>query len=41
MAISLDEQVEVEVKEDMKDMPPEPAELQMVQEQGLMSRRGM
>ena len=41
MASSLDEQVGVEVKEEDVVMPPEPAELQMVQEQGLMSRRGM
>ena len=41
MASSLDEQVGVEVKEEDVVMPPEPAELQMVQEQGLMSRKGM
>jgi len=41
MASSLDEQVGVEAKEEDVVMPPEPAELQMVQEQGLMSRKGM
>jgi len=41
MASSLDEQVGVEVKEEDVVMPPEPAELQMVKEQGLMSRKGM
>jgi len=41
MASSLDEQVGAEAKEEDVVMPPEPAELQMVQEQGLMSRKGM
>jgi len=43
MAESLEDQgdMEVEVKEDVMDAPPPPAELQMVKEQGLMSRRGM
>jgi len=41
MASSLDEQVGVEAKEEDVVMPPEPAELQVVQEQGLMSRKGM
>jgi hypothetical protein len=43
MAESLEEQgnMEVKVKEDVTDAPPPPAELQMVKEQGLMSRRGM
>lgn len=43
MAESLEDQgdMEVEVKEDVTDAPPPPAELQMVKEQGLMSRRGM
>ena len=43
MAESLEEQgdTEVKVKEDVTDVPPPPAELQMVKEQGLMSRRGM
>lgn len=43
MAESLEEQgdIEVKVKEDVTDAPPPPAELQMVKEQGLMSRRGM
>ena len=43
MAESLEEQGdrEVKVKEDVTDAPPPPAELQMVKEQGLMSRRGM
>ena len=43
MAESLEEQgeMEVKVKEDITDAPPPPAELQMVKEQGLMSRRGM
>tara|TARA_R100001463_G_scaffold6969_1_gene22426 strand:+ start:182 stop:772 length:591 start_codon:yes stop_codon:yes gene_type:complete len=43
MAESLEDQgdMEVEVKEDVTDAPPPPAELQMVKEKGLMSRRGM
>ena len=43
MSESLEDQgdMEVEVKEDVTDAPPPPAELQMVKEQGLMSRRGM
>jgi len=41
MASTLDEQGEAEAKEEDVVMPPEPAELQMVQEQGLMSRKGM
>jgi hypothetical protein len=43
MAESLEEQgdMETEVKEDATDAPPPQAELQMVKEQGLMSRRGM
>ena len=43
MAESLEDQgdMEVEVKEGVTDAPPPPAELQMVKEQGLMSRRGM
>jgi len=43
MAESLEEQgdMEVKVKEDVTDAPPPPAELQVVKEQGLMSRRGM
>ena len=43
MAESLEEQgdMEVKVKEDVTDAPLPPAELQMVKEQGLMSRRGM
>ena len=43
MAESLEEQgdTEVKIKEDVTDVPPPPAELQMVKEQGLMSRRGM
>ena len=43
MSESLEEQgdMEVKVKEDVTDAPPPPAELQMVKEQGLMSRRGM
>lgn len=43
MAESLEEQgdMETEVKEDATDAPPPEAELQMVKEQGLMSRRGM
>ena len=43
MAESLEDQgdMEVEIKEDVMDAPPPPAELQMVKEQGLMSRRGM
>ena len=43
MAESLEDQgdMEVKVKEDVTDAPPPPAELQMVKEQGLMSRRGM
>ena len=41
MASTLDEQGEAEAKEEDVVMPPEPAELQVVQEQGLMSRKGM
>jgi hypothetical protein len=43
MAESLEDQgdMEVEVKEAVTDAPPPPAELQMVKEKGLMSRRGM
>lgn len=43
MAESLEDQgdMETEVKEDATDAPPPEAELQMVKEQGLMSRRGM
>lgn len=41
MANTLDEQGEAEAKEEDVVMPPEPAELQVVQEQGLMSRKGM
>mgnify|MGYP003667640018 FL=1 len=48
MAATLEDEgeIEVETKEDVQDEPPEPVELQLVEEQpveeqGLMARRGM
>ena len=48
MAATLEDEgeIEVETKEDIQDEPPEPEELQLVEEQpveqqGLMARRGM